>query len=494
MSKPPPLQIGEEAVNQDVQHEPSVSHSARDVNKVDTPLNTFATDIRTELDKFRDNWQRELKNQNDTGTTAPIRSEEHEPGALVEALVSDVDCNAMQIVKDIEQHKLAENLFRSAVELEQRGKVYDALPLYRKAVQIVPDIEFKYYEQQKLKGGATYGNQTQENIKLETLEKSNERVDTDELIEDLYEKFQLDLARNGGRLLYSSRDASVITAETHISELPPEILLYILRWVVSSQLDMYSLEQCATVCKGLYLCARDEELWRLACARVWGANLGNVGDPASQLLDNINESERNTRPIVYTSWRQMFILRERVLYSGCYISKTTYLRMGENSFQDQFYRPVQLVEYYRYVRFLGDGRVLMMTSADEPAQGVNKLKNIHQLRPEVLCGHYCLYGDTITIILKKQQQQHSQHYARHRRGSIAPGMDEPNCTKYCIEFRITNTTKRKYARLLWINYTVVQRRNKVETSSQFDLTPSKYPPLWFSPVRSYHLDTEAPLS
>ncbi|XP_036323606.1 F-box only protein 9 [Rhagoletis pomonella] len=460
---------------------------------MDSPLHSFSTDIRTELDEFRDNWQRELKSHSENGS--PSRTVEQKQQSA-NALVSTE--NGMRNATEIDQHKLAENLFRSAVELEQRGKVYDALPLYRKAVQIVPDIEFKFYELQKVKSAATVGEGKKMFETTQPIETPKENLETEELVEDLYEKFQLDLARDGGHLLLSSRDASVITTETHISELPPEILLYILRWVVSTQLDIHSLEQCAGVCKGLYLCARDEELWRSVCTKVWGADLGTLGEPIQHTqADDLIESV-DTTPMVYTSWRQMFIMRERVIFSGCYISKTTYLRMGENSFQDQYYRPVQLVEYYRYVRFLGDGRVLMMTSADEPAQGVNKLKNINQLRPEVLCGHYRLYGDTITILLKKQQQQlhsnNSHQYARHRRSSMATFKEEPNCTKYCIEFRITNTTKRKYARLLWAQYSVVQTRNKVETSSQFDLTPSKYPPLWFSPVRSYHLDTDAPLS
>lgn len=46
----------------------------------------------------------------------------------------------------------------------------------------------------------------------------------------------------------------------------------------------------------------------------------------------------------------MFIERARLHFNGCYISKTTYIRHGENSFQDQFYRPWHIVEYYRYLR------------------------------------------------------------------------------------------------------------------------------------------------
>lgn len=54
---------------------------------------------------------------------------------------------------------------------------------------------------------------------------------------------------------------------THISKLPIELLFLIFRWVVSSDLDMRSLEMCSMVCRGFYLCARDSEIWRLACVR-----------------------------------------------------------------------------------------------------------------------------------------------------------------------------------------------------------------------------------
>lgn len=54
---------------------------------------------------------------------------------------------------------------------------------------------------------------------------------------------------------------------THISALPMEIVLYILRWVVSSELDLRSLEMFSRVCRGFYISARDTEIWRLACIR-----------------------------------------------------------------------------------------------------------------------------------------------------------------------------------------------------------------------------------
>lgn len=35
------------------------------------------------------------------------------------------------------------------MEHEQKGKLYEAIQFYRRAVQLVPDIEFKLYESSK---------------------------------------------------------------------------------------------------------------------------------------------------------------------------------------------------------------------------------------------------------------------------------------------------------------------------------------------------------
>merc|ERR1719394_2427296 len=113
---------------------------------------------------------------------------------------------------------------------------------------------------------------------------------------------------------------------SHISRLPVEIIINILRWVVSSDLDLRSLEMFSMVCKGFYMCARDETVWKLACEKIWGVNLGSHKKYGA-------------------SWRRMLIERPHLLFDGCYISRVTYVRQGEQG-MDQFYRPFHLVEYY----------------------------------------------------------------------------------------------------------------------------------------------------
>jgi F-box protein 9 len=45
----------------------------------------------------------------------------------------------------------AKKLFLKGVENEQSGKLYEAIQFYRRAVQLVPDIEFRLYDASKLK-------------------------------------------------------------------------------------------------------------------------------------------------------------------------------------------------------------------------------------------------------------------------------------------------------------------------------------------------------
>lgn len=82
-----------------------------------------------------------------------------------------------------------------------------------------------------------------------------------------------------------------------------------------------------------------------------------------------------------------------LLFPGVYISKTSYIRQGENSL-DGFYRAWHHVEFYRwmfdssgfhsilgltadsdyrYLRFFPDGQVVMLTTAEDPQAIIPRL-------------------------------------------------------------------------------------------------------------------------
>ena len=188
---------------------------------------------------------------------------------------------------------------------------------------------------------------------------------------------------------------------THISVLPSELIIHLLKWVVSSELDLRSLEQVAMVSRGFYVCCRDVELWKLACMRVWG------GDSCG--LPSING---------YDNWRDMYISRPRLHFNGTYISKTTYVRPGENSFQDSSYQPWHLVTYFRYLRFFPGGLVLMLTTAENPTSIVNFLKMRRvggRGNTNVLRGSYTLQGDRVRAVFRKKTVPVNANVPRARR-------------------------------------------------------------------------------
>lgn len=216
------------------------------------------------------------------------------------------------------------------IEMEHAGKLYEAIQYYRRAVQLVPDIEFHLDDSTKNKPRETISTaDTDKDLVDEHYETpSDSSSDSEDLAKDgnLLTRIQKKINKYQYLFIPANEQKSL-----HISSLPMEIMLYIFKWVVTYDLDLRSLEMCSRVCRGFYLCSRDSEIWRLACLRAWGINCGSTPSP-------------------YLSWRDMFINKERLHFNGCYISKTTYIRHGENSFQDQFYRPWHMVAYYRYLR------------------------------------------------------------------------------------------------------------------------------------------------
>lgn len=380
------------------------------------------------LDEFRNQWRQELLPQSNDPQEKSVEEE-------------------------------ANILFSQAVELERKGKCLEAIRLYRRAIQLVPDIEFKFYAQTQTQRKQKAKDERNNELKAGT--SSHFEDDDDNTLDDLIAAFQLDISENNKGICESTFGAGTISTSLHISCLPVEVFLVILKWLVSNDLDVRSLERFGHVCKGFYLLSRDQEIWKMACMKVWGSNVS----PTS-------------------TWRDMFITRPRVNFSGCYISKINYQRYGENSFQDQFYRPLQTVEYFRLIRFLSNGKMLMMTSADELQVSVNKLKNIQNAMQsrDVLKGDYHYQDSTILIVIKKQQSTHQ----KYKRKIIS----DDDMLTFFLELEIQDTIKKKFTKLMWKNYAISQFKNGDEFSSDFDLRSStKYPPFYFSQVKSYHSES-----
>lgn len=400
--------------------------------------------LQLELNVFRAQWMSELKpSSGASGTSDRLQR-----------------ARGMKRTQDIAREEKATELFLRAVQEEQNGAVYEAIKFYRMAMQLVPDIEFKINYSRPPdadRGGGNY----------------MEDSDADGEIEDLLAYFEQQLTLE---LHPKICTPELEMTQTHISALPREILMYIFRWVVSSEVDMRALEQLSLVCRGFYICARDPEIWRSACLRVWGRNC--------------------TKVVPFKSWREMFLQRPRVRFDGVYISKTSYIRQGEESL-DGFYRAWHHVEYYRYLRFFPDGFVLMLTTPDEPLSVVPRLRTKNSRMESVLLGHFRLSQETdnqtkVFVVVCKKKEEKASEFQRNRfyRRNTAPEAEHA----FHVGLHLTSRGRQSFSKLVWIHHSchITYKLTGETVITTFDLD-RMYTPFFFARVKSYTAFSEQPL-
>ncbi|KAK6489854.1 F-box only protein 9-like isoform X2 [Huso huso] len=402
------------------------------------------SDLKVELSVFRAQWMSELAPSTDNKKGLPSRSAD------------------LKRKQELAREEKASKLFLKAVEQEQNGAVYEAIKYYRRAMQLVPDIEFRInYTRSPDSDG----------VGMNYLEET----DTNKEIDDLLSYFQQQLNLQEACLKICQPDIEM--TQTHISALPMEVLMYIFRWVVSSDLDLRALEQLSLVCRGFYICARDPEIWRLACLRVWGRSC--------------------TKMIPFNSWREMFLERPRVRFDGVYISKTNYIRQGEQSL-DGFYRAWHQVEYYRYFRFFPDGQVMMLTTPEDPVITVTRLRNRNARMESLLYGHYRLSQDTdnqtkVFAVVSKKKEEKAPEYHKNRYYNCCSPVQEAEHS-FHMGLQLSSGGCQRFNKLNWIHHScqITYRSTDETVVTAFDIDKT-YTPLFFARVKSYTSLSEKPL-
>lgn len=394
-------------------------------------------DLQVELNAFRVQWMSELK----PSSGARDRQQQNKGKT-----------------QEMAREEKATKLFLRAVHEEQNGAVYEAIKYYRMALQLVPDIESKI----------NYSRPTD-------ADKMMEENDSDSDIEDLLSYFEQQLTLECSFPKFCTPELEM--TQMHISVLPREILTYIFRWVVSSELDMRALEQLSLVCRGFYICARDPEIWRCACLKVWGKISTKLSKP-------------------YKSWREMFLQRPRVRFDGIYISKTSYIRQGEQSL-DGFYRPWHQVVYFRYLRFFPDGQVIMLTTPEDPLTIVPHLRTKNTRLESILLGHFRLSQETdnqtkVFAVLAKKKEEKMAEFTRNRfcRRNPLPEAEH----SFQVGLHLSSGGRQYSSKLVWIHHSchITYRVTGETVVTSFDLD-RMYAPFFFARVKSYTAFSEKPL-
>jgi len=415
----------------------------------DMPLDILPLNIEKELETFRQQWRQELH--------------KHVPAnnSSIQHSVSSTLCLDLQEEASIEDQ--AKYLFLQGVNAESSGRLNDAILYYRRAVQLVPDVEFRV----DYKGLSYPKKRTVSEVSSENTDQSEDLENLDQLLVRFTK-----LRTSNTPLCFNETQYT----SANISDLPIEVLNYIFKWVVTNDLDVFTLEALSEVCRGFYICARDEDIWRRICQRVWGYNCGSTN--------------------AYDSWRNMFIDRPHLKFHGCYISKMTYMRQGEHGL-DNFYKPFHYVEYYRFVRFFPDGQMLMLTSPEDPQGVVGKLKQRKANVQGILYGYYKMAGDCVTGALKRKKfkDAYSSDYIHYRKKNRRGENQNVSPEQFFnVEFLVQKSNNIPHSKLTWFRYSVrTIYKNGQESVADFDLNNQSYPAMVFSRVKSYTRSSESPL-
>lgn len=182
-----------------------------------------------------------------------------------------------------------------------------------------------------------------------------------------------------------------------ISDLPDEILIHIFKEVAIR--DVAEFARLAQVCKRMaYLVATGEQIWKRICfgsefgfgamhyqwqTEIQGGPLDVEPEFPSEDLDkeatsihlsNDTITQSLLQSTYSSSWKQMFRLRPRIRFNGCYISTVNYIRPGQASPSAVAWNsPIHIVTYYRYLHFFRDGTVISLLTTAEPSEVVHHL-------------------------------------------------------------------------------------------------------------------------
>ncbi|KAF6028273.1 FBXO9 [Bugula neritina] len=407
----------------------------------------------SQLDKFREEWHAELQSRvpspfDNARSSSPVQK----PGSS----------------KSSTPYEKAKELFMNGVWAEKNGLVYEAMEYYRKATKIVPDIDIQMtalYRQSM----AQTANVQESSETDRTAAELSEELDEDT---DLCTRFDQLFSSNCNELktFYCSMEKP--QKSMHISALPGEILTYIFRWVVSSDVDARSLEQCAKVCRGFYVLARDPCIWHHICTRTWG--------PGCQ----------SCQP--YSTWRALFIEKPHLYYHGVYMNKVELFRQGESTLE-RYYPPWMKVVYYRYLRFFPDGVVFMLTSSYDPITVISQLRS-HGAQVEGMCrGMYRMKENQISCILKRVKNKETKVNQRYKRNREE--IKDSEMTFY-LDLTLHGHGTQPNMVIKWEKYSVsiYHLDTQNESTSDFKLTKQDFPPFKFARVKSYATESTAPLS
>ncbi|KRZ38639.1 F-box only protein 9 [Trichinella pseudospiralis] len=429
--------------NEEDEDEESSSSSRLDISGELDSTCSGSSDTEESVDHFRQNLRKT------------------ELSERVQSKIAEYSKERLTCKSDEKKLLAAKELFQMGVQCEQQGRMQEAVRHYKQSLLIEPSIERKLYGQTIIQKSDYARNVRKRNSSTRKSRTScsgcNIAATSEELIQKIYQRLA-----NVSKL-WRVCAPNVEQHSTHISALPVEILMQIFRLVVSADLDVAQLEQLSMVCGGFYCLARNSDLWHAICAKIWKSRLGPL-------------------PSNVISWREVYMNRAHLHFNGLYVSKASYVRMGERCSRDQFYNPWHVVVHYRYLRFFSDGSVLMITTADPPRIVVPLMRTKVVKHATAIIGQFTVDGFNCISMSFKRVTNGSGEVIRGGRVPVALTSTQ----SLLMELQLENAKHGQYNFLSWVNYQVMFKyKSAPEVVSKCCLNDKDFPPFNFYRVKSF---------
>ena len=179
-----------------------------------------------DLEKFRRQWKVELgldsKGAGQSGEKIDDESENDEDEEDDDDDDDDEneDEDEGQIDENVSVEEEAHDLFQRGVHCEKTGHFYDAIKFYKKALNMVPDIEHRFNQKQPVLAKV-------DQERRPSLQKPADVPidDADEEDADMKERFLMEIEKNGWSWFEKVRE----DGKMHFKDLPEEVIKYIVR-------------------------------------------------------------------------------------------------------------------------------------------------------------------------------------------------------------------------------------------------------------------------
>ncbi|KAI5895425.1 uncharacterized protein SCHCODRAFT_02573005 [Schizophyllum commune H4-8] len=354
------------------------------------------------------------------------------------------------------------DVYRRAVQCEQRGALDDALTLYRQAFRMEPNIDRLYQREEMI---------------LTMLEPPPAPPSADETLAGQLQKGLVPQPAVQVQGVVTGTLASVIAEFPHdvsfqpedetqgvpLNMLPDEILVHILLMV-----DVTTLERFATVSQKTRLLTLDSGIWRALVVSTYQP----PQVPSMEALTSVVASFQS-------DYRRLYIEHPRVRLDGVYIAVCHYVRQGLS--ENHWVNISHLITYNRFLRFFPNGDVLTLLANEEHAPK----DIIPQLKPELrmqglLRGHWRIVGDTVELT---NLMDASGRYEprRPRRGSHAQHNPPRPRYAFTMDLQLRSRPLGRWNKLEMASYNVMN----LETGDISPVALKNERPFWFSKVKSY---------